>query len=636
MKPNRRSYRRWGALLALILIALIALLQGAGPAAQAQSGGSLSYGAKVYGSLSPEAPRATFSFPGAANDLVTITADPWAGALDLRAELIAPNGQVVGSSAQNTRAGEMLGAALSAILPDTGVYLLTITAANEASGDFLLSLAGRPALTGAPLAFGEAVDVSLTPQGAPQYFVFEARDCPTTLTITNLSEGQPFTYPFAARVLDQRGRDVALLRGGEQLEDWVTVAAHSGRYEVEVRSADPAAAGDLRLRVSCAAEAPGCLAGQAALSGVPGAGLAACLPCPGPDDSITGGGCQALNFAVTQDSGDPLRATVTWNPMAAATGYSVYVYGRTPDSGDVYLTHGTWTPGDPTAFTWTLPEGYISFRFELRVYVGETRVCTAETGLSFEIPGEPPPGEQILCQIHTDRADVRARVGPGLGRAAFAFLAPGVNYPVTGFAFDSAGNRWWQIDKTLIPGHEAALSLWVLASEVIGDGMCEQVPPADVPPVIPGIPPAVPREPWTPGEPEEPGGWLPCGSCDTCGHPASECVTSPEGECLWDPATCAEAPPPPDGGEPTPCYAISVTIDMSKCQYTPGSAMLDVAPNCDGGYLPGTAMAAHAVAVDPKCNVEYWSGCGVSSGENSVTFTATGSCVLTAHMHYGG
>ena len=423
---------------------------------------------------------------------VTITADPWAGALDLRAALIAPNGQVVGSSVQNTRAGEMLGAALSAILPDTGVYLLTITAANEASGDFLLSLAGRPALTGAPLAFGEAVDVSLTPQEAPQYFVFEARDCPTTLTITNLSEGQPFTYPFAARVLDQRGHDVALLRGGEQLEDWVTVAAHSGRYEVEVRSADPAAAGDLRLRVSCAAEAPGCLAGQAALSGVPGAGPAACLPCPGPGDSITGGGGPALDFAVTQDSGDPLRATVTWNPMAAATGYSVYVYGRTPDSGDVYLTHGTWTPGDPTAFPWTLPEGYISFRFELRVYVGETRVCTAETGLSFEIPGEPPPSEQILCQIHTERADVRARVGPGLGRAAFAFLAPGVNYPVTGFAFDSAGNRWWQIDKSLIPGHEAALSLWVLASEVIGDGMCEQVPPAGRSPNHPGPPSGCP------------------------------------------------------------------------------------------------------------------------------------------------
>ena len=75
---------------------------------------------------------------------------------------------------------------------------------------------------------------------------------------------------------------------------------------------------------------------------------------------------------------------------------------------------------------------------------------------------------------------------------------------------------------------------------------------------------------------------------------------------------------------------------MSKCQYTPGSAMLDVAPNCDGGYLPGTAMAAHAVAVDPKCNVAYWSGCGGLGGENSVTFTATGSCVLTAHMHYGG
>jgi len=35
-----------------------------------------------------------------------------------------------------------------------------------------------------------------------------------------------------------------------------------------------------------------------------------------------------------------------------------------------------------------------------------------------------------------------------------------------------------------------------------------------------------------------PGRWLGCGSCNTCGHPANECVTSPEGACLWDPATC--------------------------------------------------------------------------------------------------
>jgi len=160
----------------------------------------------------------------------------------------------------------------------------------------------------------------------------------------------------------------------------------------------------------------------------------------------------------------------------------------------------------------------------------EATFCEEELALTFE-------QGQFPCLIRTNRADVRARVGPGVDRAAFAFLTAGVEYPVIGFAYDAAGNRWWQLDRASIPGGMAALSLWVLDSEVEEIGDCDNVPPGEVPP----------EEPWEPGEPEEPeepggpGQWLPCGSCDTCGHPASECVTSPEGACLWDPATCASA-----------------------------------------------------------------------------------------------
>ncbi|MBN1964326.1 MAG: hypothetical protein JW910_06750, partial [Anaerolineae bacterium] len=103
---------------------------------------------------------------------------------------------------------------------------------------------------------------------------------------------------------------------------------------------------------------------------------------------------------------------------------------------------------------------------------------------------------------------------------------------------------------------------------------------------------------------------------------------SPTGECLWDPATCVA---------PAPCYAISAAVDLGNCAaFTTASAMIDTVPNCEGGlYLPGTTMQAHAVAADPKCNVDYWSGCGASGNDNSITFTATGSCTITAHMHAG-
>src|SRR5690606_15061059 len=115
---------------------------------------------------------------------------------------------------------------------------------------------------------------------------------------------------------------------------------------------------------------------------------------------------------------------------------------------------------------WPLPAGYAGFRFVLRVYVGDDVVCTAETGLEFETPPPPEeggPGAQPVppCAIRADGAGINVRVGPGLGYAVFGVLTPGVEYPVVGYALDSGGNRWWELDRTWFPGHEAVHSLWV-------------------------------------------------------------------------------------------------------------------------------------------------------------------------------
>ena len=731
MKHQPAKWLRWGLLVALVIAA--GLLQTSPIPTQAQGGGTLTYGSKVFGTISEDLPRATYSFTGAAGDVVNIMVESWSGNLDLRAELVAPNGLVLDSSVQNTLDDSPQGATVSAVLPGEGIYLLWITGENGTTGDFALTLLGRGAVTSTPLIFGQAVNVIIPLDAPPQFYSFETEDCPTTLLVSEPSEGQPFAFPFVVKVHDQRGQPVALLTGGEQVEDWVTVAPRSGRYEVEVLAADPALAGSIRLLVTCSGGAPGCAEGQPGIPGIPGVVTTApaeCEPCPGPGELTGGGGCPDLRFTLEQAPDDPFRITASWEGVPGATGYAVYVYGRYPDGGEVYLTHGEWVPGDPTAFTWPLPDTVSGFRFVLRVYIGEDMVCTTEAGLEFEpppderwpvcaffevlitartdtsftvewsdypdaehysfsildatstlVPGYPVilpadqhslvveglgagaytivvgpwadpggmycPGEALIgiqevpgqqqapCLIRADRADVRARIGPGMERAAFAFLTPGIEYPVIGQALDGFGNLWWQIDKTLIPGHEAALSLWVDASEVIAIGDCNNVPQSDVPPVIPWEP--EPEEPEIPDEPPPPGGWLPCGSCDTCGHPANECVTSPEGACLWDPTTCLgleEVPPPEDGGEPPPeCYHITVTVD-NQCQYSAASAMIDVAPNCDGGYAPGTTISAHAVGVDPKCAVSSWSGCGVSGGGSSVSFTATGSCTLVAHMSY--
>lgn len=696
-------------LVGLLLAALISSSSNSSPITQAQGGGMLAYGAKVQGSIAADTPLVVYSFTGSAGDVVAASVDNWTGTLDVHAELVAPGGVLLGSSTQNLLADNPMGAYLAAVLPNEGLYLVVITGDHGTTGDFLLTLHGRNAMPTTQLLFRQAVQVTIPAEATSQYFAFEAQDCPTTLVITNPGQGQPFTFPFLARVRDQRGQLVSLLRGGQQTEDWVTVAPRSGWYEVEIWAADPALAGVLELLVTCAEDVPGCVAGQP-----PAAGLVAeaCAPCPDPDELVPGGGCPDLNFVAQRTPGALSMVTVTWDMMPDAEGYSVYVYGLVEGGGEVYLTHANWIPGNPTAFSWDLPAaGYTGFRFVLRVYIGDEIICTAEASLGIEsrpvcaeftvwivnqtensvsfewseypgadgyvlsvlgavtrtiLPGWPvvvsasqhsytvtdPPVESFIftvgpwndetggfcmvelaaevqeiprqsqypCLIRAEHASVAARVGPSVDRSIFAWLTAGQEYPVLGTAHDAEGAVWWQIDKTLFAGHEMVLSLWVAAADVTAIGACDNVPPADVPPVIP----------WEPEQPQ-PGGWLPCGSCDTCGHPASECVTSPAGACLWDPASCSGDIPPDDGSG---CYAVSAAIDMGRC-FGPGSAMLDTPPNCGSRYTPGTTISAHAVAVDPKCNVEYWSGCGASGSDNNITFTPGASCVITAHMHYG-
>ncbi|MBN1963849.1 MAG: hypothetical protein JW910_04345, partial [Anaerolineae bacterium] len=264
-----RTYKHWihRALIGMTLITVVlGMARVPAQTTQAQSGGVLGYGSKVVGTISADRPQVTYSFTGNPGDLVTVIADTWTGALNLQIDLVAPNGLLLDYSTQNMPGGDPMGAYLSVVLPDAGIYLLRISGENETTGDFLLVLLGRSAAAGTPLLYGQPVDVALAPDAPPQFFTFEVEDCPTTLIVTPQSPGQPFTFPFVVKVRDQRGQNVALLRGGEQVEDWVTVAPRSGRYEVEVSSAVPALPGTVRLLVTCSGENPGCLSLQA---GVP-------------------------------------------------------------------------------------------------------------------------------------------------------------------------------------------------------------------------------------------------------------------------------------------------------------------------------------------------------------------------------
>ncbi len=227
------------------------------------------------------------------------------------------------------------------------------------------------------------------------------------------------------------------------------------------------------------------------------------------------------------------------------------------------------------------------------------------------------------CIVRTDREEVEVRVGPGENRSVFTTLPSNQDFRVIGQALDGQGNIWYELDKDQIPGSEMANSLWVKAADIQTSGDCGATPRVEAPPIIPGGPP--------PGQPTPSTGYGPCGSCDTCGHPG-ECITTPDGQCVWDPATCHEPDDHPGDG----CYTLSLSVEpTSPVAGPPGSITPRPGPNCPtgGGYLPGTSVTLVA-SPNSGWQFSYWSGScpGAGGTSNLITITMNSSCSAVAHF----
>lgn len=94
------------------------------------------------------------------------------------------------------------------------------------------------------------------------------------------------------------------------------------------------------------------------------------------------------------------------------------------------------------------------------------------------------------------------------------------------------------------------------------------------------------------GETGESGGWGACGSCDTCGH-QGECVQSPDGQCQWDPRTCARSASQGAGGDAAPSAGGCVKATAT----------------CTGGYeyhlCPNGTMVTWCMALTDNCGTVY-------------------------------
>lgn len=300
---------RTASILVLAAV-LVTLMSFSGT--QAQIGGTIGYGSSVFGTVNTPGQSLTYSFSGSAGDFIQLTLRNWTGTFDPLLNLVVPNGSVPITSTNHPLADDPLEAYLSLFLPQTGIYTLGISGEGNTTGEFILKLDGRSGSLPTPLVYGMGLDVQIPNAALPQYYSFETEACPTVLTVTNLSDGQPFTLPFYVSIHDQQGTEIAQLYGGDALEDRLTLAGASGRYYVTVSLDDPQAAGSIRLLVSCAEQAPACSAsGQAS-----GTVENVCRPCFAED--FGGDVCAAFNVAVARSGG---TATFTWPPVEGADWY---------------------------------------------------------------------------------------------------------------------------------------------------------------------------------------------------------------------------------------------------------------------------------------------------------------------------
>jgi len=296
--------KRWRKATAIVVLLLLVMVRGPGPADTQAQGGILTYGTSIAGAVSPDMPLMLYSFSGMAGDRVAIDVIGLEGTLEPVADLIAPDRQTIASSRPDRLTTDTRNAHITDVLPASGVYSLMIGGADGTTGNFLLQLAGHTTTTSTPLTFGQEMPVTLSADAAPQYYSFVAESCPTMLSVLNPSEGNPVTLPFVVTVTDERGQHVATLRGGETLDDRVTVAPLSGTYEVQAWLADPALGGSYTLLVTCAGSGPACIQDGAAPASVaePEA-CPECPPCAG-DETTDTGPCADFQVVAEVDGGE--------------------------------------------------------------------------------------------------------------------------------------------------------------------------------------------------------------------------------------------------------------------------------------------------------------------------------------------
>jgi uncharacterized protein YraI len=197
----------------------------------AQNATPVGYGSVTVGKIAADSTQSVYSFNGSAGDLVTIqvvgTAPNWQPTLSL----MSPDQQqpLVTSAPADALDTLMGGAQLVYRLQQTGTYMITV---QGQPGDFLLTLASRPAVNSAPLTLNSPLDVTLPLTQPNQSFVFNTDPAKST---TLLISAAPAVTNASIEIRNGAGQLVSVQRGnldnacvsfgpGDEVDE-VTVAA---------------------------------------------------------------------------------------------------------------------------------------------------------------------------------------------------------------------------------------------------------------------------------------------------------------------------------------------------------------------------------------------------------------------------
>lgn len=416
----RRCLRAALMFLFLVTLAIIPVIT---EVTHAQDGSTLSYGSKVFGRILADTPVVMYSFSGGTGDLVQITIRNWAGAINPHLDLVAPDGQMAGRSATSPYGDDDLEATLGLFLPQSGIYILLVSAESGTTGEYALELQGRGVVSTLSLVYGQSETVTLAGDVEPQYYAFEAVDCPTVFLIQNPSAGQPFTFPFMVKLRDEQGMLIAVLRGGDALEDRVILTPRSGRYEATVYPDDPDQTGAITLLVTCQDQMPGCQSsGQ---SGV-------CDPNGVPLSCFEEGPCET--FVVTATLEEDGVVAFTWPPVEGA---QWYIFSVIDVSGVMLADSPIILEGETSHSYRVTPEDMARGPFTAIVHAGgeadgEEIRCIENVPFSVDERGS----ERCIS------LDVRVDVVPGVERMGVASwsAAPGAGaYLVHVYAYGDDG-----------------------------------------------------------------------------------------------------------------------------------------------------------------------------------------------------